>query len=111
MGNNIMAPLAFLPRRRVRLRKRNKAYDRFWSEYYDADGIFFNQECEIYELVDFLIRETKRLIDLVLEARSQANHLALWRAEEPYPMLGEDVYNACFDDHPAMLRYLELYGK
>jgi hypothetical protein len=24
---------------------------------------------------------------------------------QPYPVIGEDLYNASFDNHPAMLRY------
>jgi len=68
------------------------------------------QECEIYSLVDFLLRETHRLRSLALEARCRANDMALQNKEKPYPNIGEDAYNACFDNHPAMLRYYELYG-
>jgi len=66
-----------------------------------------NQEGEIYELVHFLVRETNRLRDLVLAARGKANDAVPWR--KPYPTIGEDAYNASFDNHPAMLRYEELY--
>jgi hypothetical protein len=89
--------------------KRDKRYDRL-AENCDFDGILFIQECEIFELVDFLLSETNRLRHLVLEARSEANYLALRHTTPPYPEIGENAYNACFDNHPAMLRYYELYG-
>jgi hypothetical protein len=66
-----------------------------------------NQKHEIYELVHFLVRETDRLRDLVFEARDEANAVAPWR--NPYPMVGENAYNGSFDNHPAMLRYFQLY--
>jgi hypothetical protein len=68
----------------------------------------FSRECEIYQLVHFLIRETSRLRGLLLDARSQANEVAPWR--KPFPVLGEGAYNASFDNHPSMLRYYDLYG-
>jgi len=92
------------------LKKRKSPCSRFISEDYGLDSALFNQECEIYALVDFLLRETNRLRSIALEARCQANALALWHKEKPYPDIGENAYNGCFDDHPAMLRYYELYG-
>ena len=91
--------------------ERDHPYRRFYSEYYDIDGVLLNQECEIYGLVHSLVRETHRLMDLVLEARRLANANAPRREGKPYPMIGEDLYNASFDDHPAMLRYYELYDE
>ena len=84
-------------------------YDRHLSEYYDVVTALFHQECEIYELVDFFIRERTRLMNLVLEARGRANDIAPCHGKAPYPEIGERLYNACFDDHPAMNRYYELY--
>lgn len=92
------------------MKKRKYPYHRFRSEDFDIESALSNQECEIYDLVDFLLRETHRLRSLVLEARCQANGMALCHEEKPYPNIGGDAYNACFDDHPAMLRYYELYG-
>jgi len=78
-------------------------------ENYDFDSIVSIYEQEAFELVDFLFRETNRLRDLVLEARSKANYFAARDAEPPYPSIAEEVYNACFDNHPAMLQYFRLY--
>jgi hypothetical protein len=91
------------------LKKHKRPYDRVSAENYDMDGILFSQECEIYALVDFLLRENNRIRRLALEARCQANALARRHLGKPYPDIGADAYNACFDDHPAMLRYHELF--
>jgi len=79
---------------------------------YDIDGILFIQECRIYELVDFLMHDVIRLRQLVVEAREQANKLAIQKKPvcPPYPMTAENVFNGLFDGHPAMSRYFELYG-
>lgn len=86
-------------------------YERFLAENSDVGDAMLSQEREIFELVHILVQETCRLHDLVLDARCKANALAIGRAEAPYPMLFENAYNACLDDHPAMLRYFELYGE
>lgn len=82
-------------------------------ELYDIDEIMFIQECEIYQLVDFLMSDVQRLCCLVLEAREQANLFAekLKYLDLPYPMTVENVFDGSFDNHPAMTRYLELYGR
>jgi hypothetical protein len=83
------------------------------TEHYDLESILFIQECEIYKLVDFLIRDRERLCSLVMEAREQANTFAAKQhnvESPPYLMSAEDVYNDIFDDHPAMCRYKELFG-
>jgi len=81
-------------------------------EIYDIEEIMLIQEYEIYELVDFLMNDVQRLCCLVMEAREQANIFAvkLKCADLPYPMTAENVFDGSFDDHPAMTRYLELYG-
>ena len=95
------------------MKKGNKniiQYERFISEYYVITALFY-QESEIFELVDFFVRERSRLMDLVLDARHRANDIAPCHEETPYPEIGENLYNACFDEHPAMNRYYELYEK
>jgi hypothetical protein len=88
---------------------RRKKIARQWCyEDYDMDSILFHYECEIYHLVDFLMRDRDRLCDLVLEARSQANTFAVGD-EIPYPMTAENLYDGSYDGRPAMLRYLELF--
>jgi len=88
-------------------KKQKDRYSRFLSEGHDISGALSKQEWEIYELVDFFVCERGRLMDLVLEARHQANEVAPWR--KPYPEIGEDLFNARFENHPAMNRYYELY--
>ena len=80
-------------------------------ENYDIDNILFIHECEIYQLVDFLIHDVQRLYYLVLEAREKANIFAikLGCSDLPYPMAAENVFDYSFDDHPAMNRYFELH--
>lgn len=92
------------------MKKRQRPYGRFLPEDCDLDSALSNQECEIYALVDFFVRERARLMSLVLEARSKANDVAHRRTERPYPDIGENLFNACFEDHPAMGRYYDLYG-
>jgi hypothetical protein len=80
---------------------------------HDIAGILFMQEYEIYELVDFLIRDVQRLRCFVMEAREKANKFATKKLKSvflPYLMTAEDVYDYSFNDHPAMIRYFELYG-
>ena len=96
------------------MKKGNKnviQYERFISEYYDVITALFCQESEIFELVDFFVHERTRLMDLVLDARHRANDATPCRGEKPYPEVGENLFNACFDDHPAMSRYYELYER
>lgn len=96
--------------------KGNKRYqDDSLTERFDLDGILFVQGCEIFGLVDFLVHEVDRLCTLVVEAREQANALAAEGGRKmidlPYLMATEDVFDGSYDDHPAMLRYEELYGR
>jgi hypothetical protein len=79
-------------------------------EHDDSDGILFIQEWEIYELVDFLMHDVKRLRCIVMETREQVNKFAPKHKYPPYLMTAEDVFDCSFDDHPAMIRYIELYG-
>lgn len=106
-----MTAAAVARRIRMNMNEPMRPYQRFCSESYDIDAALSHQESELYGLVHALLHETCRLQGLVIEARSQANALAPSRAERPYPMVGEDAYDGCLDDHPAMLRYFELYGE
>ena len=84
----------------------------YFFEHYDLDFVLTMQELEIYQLVDFLVHDVRRLALLVMETRDQVNTLAnkLKSVEPPYPLTAENVWDASYDDHPAMLRYLELFG-
>jgi len=90
---------------------RNKLCDKYLFEHYDLDSIRDIQEQEVFELVDFLRHDVERLGHLVMEAREHANILAARQQglDLPYLMTAENVWDASFDDHPATLRYLELY--
>lgn len=89
--------------------KRNKLVRQWPDEHYDIDSIMLHHECEIFELVDFLMRDRDRLCQLILDARSQANAFAVNGHDPPYPLTAENLYDASYDDRPAMLRYLELF--
>jgi len=82
-------------------------------EFYDIDSIIFNYECEIFDLVDFLMHDRDRLCLLVIDARSKANIFAVENGympwDIPYQLISENLYDASYDDHPAMLRYHELF--
>ena len=81
-------------------------------EHYDLDFVLTIQEFEILNLVDFLIHDAKRLALLVMETRDQFNSLANKQkyVELPYPLTAENVWDGSYDGHPAMLRYIELFG-
>ena len=91
----------------------NKRYTMNLSESYDFDTALFIQECEVFELVDFLYRELDRLRLLVASAREKANYIAALyeRAPLPFFVIYEDLWDGSFDDHPAMLRYLDLFER
>ena len=79
-------------------------------EYYDLESIAFHQEVMAYALIDFLLHDNSRLSQLVLEAREQANIFACLSKEDmPYLMSAENVFDCSYDDHPAMIRYRELF--
>jgi len=92
--------------------RRINYYDyEYLFEHYDLDFALTTQELEIFQLVDFLVHDVKRLGLLVMETRGQVNNLAKKQKciEPPYPMTTENVWDGSFDDHPTMLRYLELF--
>ena len=89
--------------------KRNKLTRQWSTEYYDLDSIMLHYEYEIFELVDFLMRDRDRLCQLVSDARSEVNAFAVRHGVLPYLLTAENLYDCSYDDHPAMLRYLELY--
>ena len=89
--------------------KRNEHVSQWECEHYDIDSIVLNHECEIFDLVYFLMRDIDRLCQLVLDTRSQVNAFAVGHDDPPYPMTAENLYDASYDDHPAMLRYLKLF--
>ena len=88
-------------------------YSMYLSECHDFNTALFIQECEVFELVDFLYRELDRLRLLVASAREKANYIAALyeRAPLPFFVIYEDLWDGSFDDHPAMLRYLDLFER
>jgi len=89
--------------------KRKKFAQQWHSQHYDLDSIMLHYECEIFEFVDFLMRDRDRLCRLVLDARSRANAFAVGYGVTPYLLTAENLYDASYDERPAMLRYLELF--
>ena len=83
------------------------------AEGCDMDFILFYQECLFYELVDFLTDDLDRLRELLMKTREHANAIAVNGMCEqiPYPMAAEDIWDGSFDDHPAMVRYIQLYRR
>ena len=81
------------------------AKQRMDTKDYFANLDNYDKECLIYELVDFLICDSNRLHELILEARQRANNLARGRGDLPYPYMAENIYDGAFDEHPAMKHY------
>jgi hypothetical protein len=75
------------------------------SEKYDD----LKKEMEFCELIDFLLIEQRRLQRLLIETRQEVNIFSK-PGLEPYPLAAENLFNCQLDDHPAMLKYYELYG-
>jgi len=87
-------------------------HDESLSEHYDLDSIRLIQECEVLKLIKFFIRNLDRLHNLVLEARKEANRLALEQQGTwlPYPIPVEDIFDGSLCDYPEILRYYKVYG-
>ena len=61
-----------------------------------------------YDLIHVLLGDVRRLVYLVMETRSEVNVFA---PDGPvYDMLAENLFNGTYDDHPAIDRYIELFG-
>jgi len=66
---------------------------------------------EAYDLIDALLINIDRLEHMVAGAREEVNALAPCGGQPRYPMTYEDVCDSTYDNHPAMLRYVEYYSE
>jgi len=80
------------------------------SSYDDRDHVWDEMELLAYRLVDFLLCDRRKLRRLVMEAREKANDLSPLPYAIPYPLPADDVFDCTLDEHPAMVRYHQLFG-
>jgi len=80
----------------------------WFSEFYDTDTLELLEEMVPYELIHALLEDICRLEKLVFDTRTKVN--ALSKNGVIYDCVSEDVCNGIYFDHPAMSRYIELYG-
>ncbi|MCL1981699.1 MAG: hypothetical protein FWG53_01230 [Clostridiales bacterium] len=74
------------------------------SNYEDIEAM---DEMIPYDLVHELLKEIRRLTEMVMEARAEVNALSL--GGEVYDFLAENVSGGIYFDHPALERYIELF--
>jgi len=83
--------------------------NRSWfCEYMNYDDVELMDEMIPYDLIHALLGDIHRLAYLVMETRSEVNVLA---PDVPvYDMFAKNVFDGIYDDHPAIDRYIELFG-
>jgi len=67
-----------------------------------------NDEIEAYNLIHALVKDVRRLENMVMKTREEVNRLSM--EGEVYDMISENVSNAIYYDLPAMDSYIELFG-
>ena len=72
---------------------------------YDAA---LRQEMVPYELIHALVKDVRRLEQMVIETREEVNRLS--PDGVVYDMTGENVFNGIYWELPAVKRHIELYG-
>ncbi|MCL2060597.1 MAG: hypothetical protein FWH01_16355 [Oscillospiraceae bacterium] len=82
--------------------------DEFMREHSDEDSLEHLEMMYPYELIHVLLSDICRLVQLVIDTRDEVNSLSLDRVV--YCATAQDVIDAAYDGHPALVRYIELYG-
>jgi hypothetical protein len=83
----------------------------FIEEHCDDDTITLIREMIPYELIHRLLKENLRLCNSIADTRKEMNSF-LQGGNDPIPALpSENLFCGVCDDHPAMERYIELYGE
>jgi len=79
-------------------------------ERYNCYELEMMEEMVPYELIHQLLDDILRLEYMVMDTRDEVNRLIPVSKPRPYPTISQDVCCGVYYDHPAMVRYLDLYG-
>ena len=71
--------------------------------YHITDG-----EIEAYNLIHALVKDVRRLENMVIKTREEVNQLSM--ESEVYDVICENVSNGIYYDLPAMDNYIEMFG-
>jgi hypothetical protein len=80
----------------------------YLMEHCTYDEIEAADEMIPYDLIHELLAEIRRLAFMVIDARRETNTHS--KDGEIYNMPGENVFNAIYHDHPAINRYVRMFG-
>ena len=82
--------------------------ERTWLQELCDDEAAMEREMVPYALIHSLIKDVRRLGQMVMETREEVNRLS--QTGRVYGMTAENVFDGSYYDHPAISRYAELYG-
>jgi hypothetical protein len=82
--------------------------DEWIREHYDTDTIASMEEMLPYELIHALLNDIRRLEKLVMDTRTEVHRLSTKGAG--YHLFAQDVHDGTYYDHPALSRYIDLFG-
>jgi hypothetical protein len=77
-------------------------------EHSNYDDIEAADEIVPYDLIHELLGDIDRLTTMVMKTRGEVN--ALSTDGDVYGPTAENVFNGIYHDHPALGRYLEIFG-
>jgi len=80
-----------------------------WLHELCDDSLALEEEQIPYGLIHALVRDVQRLEQIVIETREEVNRLST--DEVVYHIPAQDVCNRAYCFHPAVGKYLELYGE
>jgi hypothetical protein len=81
----------------------------FIEEYADNDTITLMEEMIPYELIHDLLKQVSALTRALKKSRDEKKVLIEGKSYTPYSTMTQDSPGFCYDGHPAMERYLEIY--
>ena len=83
--------------------------NRDWlCEHSIHDDIEAMDEMIPYGLIHELLKDIRRLQALVMKTRDEVN--ALSPGGDAYDIIAENVFDGAYYDHPALDRYIKLFG-
>jgi hypothetical protein len=91
------------------IQMRHYLQNRGWLiEHSNCDDIEAADEMVAYGLIHELLGDIKRLAAMAMETRDEVN--ALSGDGDVYGMTAENVLDGMYCDHPALDRYVEMFG-